>query len=41
MACASSVRAKPFDLRTFRRVLSRHDHGLPPEFAGSGSSASL
>lgn len=33
--------AKPFDLRAFRRVLSRHDHGLPPEFSGSGSSASL
>ena len=33
--------AKPFDLRNFRRVLSRHDHGLPAEFAGSGNSTSL
>ena len=33
--------AKPFDLRTFRRVLSRHNHGLPAEFAGSGNATSL
>jgi len=33
--------AKPFDLRNFRRVLSRHDHGLPAEFAGSGNGSTL